>query len=83
MPDVPRVATYAMGKNTHHIIVIPSLGLVIVRVGHDGWTNHGGKLASFLQPMSTRRTDQPTRGRPAAAARVPECAARRDHGAGP
>ena len=51
MRDVPRDAFYAMGKNANHVIVIPSFGLVVVRVGHDGWTNHGRKLASFLQPI--------------------------------
>jgi CubicO group peptidase (beta-lactamase class C family) len=51
MPDVPRDAFYTVGKNANHTIVIPSLGLVVVRIGQDGWTNYGGKLASFLQPI--------------------------------
>lgn len=51
MPDVPRDAFYSVGKNANHTIVIPSLDLIVVRVGHDGWTNYGDKLVSFLQPI--------------------------------
>ena len=51
MPDVPPDAFYSAGKNANHTIVIPSLDMIVVRVGNEGWTEDGGKLVSFLQPI--------------------------------
>ena len=51
MAGVPRDTFYAFGKNANAVIVIPSLDMVVVRIGNDGWTNHGGSTGEFLQPL--------------------------------
>jgi CubicO group peptidase (beta-lactamase class C family) len=48
---VPRDEYHSLGKNDNLTIVVPSLDLVAVRVGRDGWRNHGGKLDPFLKPI--------------------------------
>ena len=51
MAGVPRDTYYSSGKNNNHTFVIPSLGIVAVRVGSDGWSNHGLKHVSFIKPI--------------------------------
>jgi CubicO group peptidase (beta-lactamase class C family) len=51
MKGIPTDTFYSLGLNDNLTIVIPSLRLVIVRLGTDGWRNHGLKLPSFLQPI--------------------------------
>ena len=51
MVGVPRDTYYSYGKNNNHTFVIPSLDIVAVRVGIDGWSNHGGKHVSFIKPI--------------------------------
>jgi CubicO group peptidase (beta-lactamase class C family) len=48
---VPRDAYWSTGKNNNHTLVVPSLGLVAVRVGTDGWSNHGGQHWQFFKPI--------------------------------
>ncbi len=48
---VPRDAYWSTGKNNNHTLVVPSLDLVAVRVGTDGWSNHGGNHAQFFKPI--------------------------------
>ena len=48
---VPRDAYWSTGKNNNHTLVVPSLDLVAVRVGNDGWSNHGGNHAQFFKPI--------------------------------
>ena len=48
---VPRDAYWSTGKNNNHTLVVPSLDLVAVRVGTDGWSNHGGKHSQFFKPI--------------------------------
>jgi CubicO group peptidase (beta-lactamase class C family) len=54
IPTVNKVPYYrASGLYNNHTFVIPSLGMVVVRVGTDGWDQHGGSTNSFLQPIVT------------------------------
>ncbi len=48
---VPRDAYWSTGKNNNHTLVVPSLDLVAVRVGTDGWSNHGGQHSQFFKPI--------------------------------
>ena len=51
MSGVPRDTFYSYGKHNNHVFVIPSLDLVVVRVGTDGWSSRGGTHAAFLRPV--------------------------------
>ena len=51
LAGVPRDAYWSTGKNNNHTLVVPSLDLVAVRVGTDGWSNHGGNHAQFFKPI--------------------------------
>ena len=48
----PKDAFFATGLNNNHVFVVPSLDLVAVRLGIDGWSNHGGNHAQFLKPVT-------------------------------
>lgn len=49
---VDGVPHYRMsGINNNHVFVIPSLSIIVVRLGTDGWDNHGGSKADFLRPI--------------------------------
>ena len=39
------------GLYNNHTFVFPSLNMVVVRVGADGWDEHGGATNTFLQPI--------------------------------
>src|SRR4051794_3405562 len=39
------------GLYNNHTFVFPSLNMVVVRVGTDGWDQHGGSTNTFLQPI--------------------------------
>jgi CubicO group peptidase (beta-lactamase class C family) len=51
LAGVPRDAYWSTGKNNNHTLVVPSLNLVAVRIGIDGWSNHGGNHAQFFKPI--------------------------------
>ena len=51
LAGVPRDAYWSTGKNNNHTLVVPSLDLVAVRIGTDGWSNHGGNHAQFFKPI--------------------------------
>ena len=51
LSGVPRDAYWSTGKNNNHTLVVPSLDLVAVRVGTDGWSNYGGNHAQFFKPI--------------------------------
>ena len=44
------------GLYNNHTFVFPSLNMVVVRVGADGWDQHGGSTNTFLQPIVTAVT---------------------------
>ena len=44
------------GLYNNHTFVFPSLDMVVVRVGADGWDQHGGSTNTFLQPIVTAVT---------------------------
>jgi CubicO group peptidase (beta-lactamase class C family) len=49
---VDRVPYYrSSGLYNNHTFVFPSLNMVVVRVGTDGWDQHGGSTNAFLQPI--------------------------------
>ena len=48
----PKDVCFANGLNNNHVFVVPSLDLAAVRLGTDGWTNHGGNHAQFLEPIT-------------------------------
>ena len=48
---VPRDAYWSTGKNNNHTLVVPSLDLVAIRIGTDGWSNHGGTHGQFFKPI--------------------------------
>jgi len=54
MPDVPRDAFFSWGLHDSHIVVVPSLDLVVARAGQ-GWKRAGRTdyetLAGFLRPI--------------------------------
>jgi hypothetical protein len=35
--------------NSNHTLVLPSQGVVVVRLGTDGWSNYGYDHAKFLE----------------------------------
>jgi len=37
--------------NNNHTFVLPSHGVVVVRLGTDGWSNDGYDHAKFLEPI--------------------------------
>jgi len=37
--------------NNNHKSVLPSQGVVVVRLGTDGWSNYGYDHAKFLKPI--------------------------------
>ena len=39
------------GLHNNHTFVFPTLNMVVVRVGTDGWADHGGSTNTFLQPI--------------------------------
>jgi hypothetical protein len=39
------------GLYNNHTFVFPSLNMVVVRVGTDGWSQHGGSTSTFLRPI--------------------------------
>lgn len=51
LQGVARDAYWSTGKNNNHTLVVPSLDLIAVRVGNDGWSNHGGNHAQFFKPI--------------------------------
>ena len=51
LAGVPRDAYWSTGKNNNHTLVVPSLDLIAVRIGTDGWSNHGGNHAQFFKPI--------------------------------
>lgn len=51
LAGVPRNAFWATGLNNNHVFVLPSQDVVAVRLGTDGWTNHGGNHGQFLKPI--------------------------------
>ena len=42
---------YSAGLYANHTFVFPTLNMVAVRVGTDGWDQHGGSTNTFLQPI--------------------------------
>jgi hypothetical protein len=49
---VDKVPYYrSSGLYSNHTFVFPSLDMVVVRVGTDGWDQHGGSTSTFLQPI--------------------------------
>src|SRR4051794_26220366 len=49
---VDKVPYYrSSGLYSNHTFVFPSLDMVVVRVGEDGWDQHGGSTNAFLQPI--------------------------------
>ena len=53
----PKDVCFANGLNNNHVFVVPRLDLVAVRLGTDGWTNHGGNHAQFLEPITDAVVD--------------------------
>ena len=51
LAGVPRDAFWASGLNNNHVFVLPSQDVVAVRLGTDGWTNHGFNHSFFLKPV--------------------------------
>jgi len=51
LKGIPHNAFWASGLNDNHVFVLPSQDLVVVRLGTDGWSNHGHNHASFLKPI--------------------------------
>jgi hypothetical protein len=47
----PKDASFATGLNNNHVFVVPSLDLVAVRLGTDGWTHHDSNRAQVLKPV--------------------------------
>jgi hypothetical protein len=49
---VDKVPYYrSSGLYSNHTFVFPGLDMVVVRVGTDGWDQHGGSTNAFLQPI--------------------------------
>jgi CubicO group peptidase (beta-lactamase class C family) len=49
---VDKVPYYrSSGLYNNHTFVFPSLNMVVVRVGTDGWDQHGGSTNTFLEPI--------------------------------
>ena len=49
---VDKVPYYrSSGLYNNHTFVFPGLDMVVVRVGTDGWADHGGSTNTFLQPI--------------------------------
>ena len=42
---------HSSGLYSNHTFVIPSLDMVVVRLGTDGWREHGGSTTTFLKPI--------------------------------
>ena len=50
--NVSGVPNYrSTGLYSNHTIVMPSLNMVVVRIGTDGWDQHGGSTSTFLRPI--------------------------------
>jgi hypothetical protein len=46
---IPHNACWSWGLNNNHTLVLPSQGVVVVRLGTDGWSNYGYDHAKFLE----------------------------------
>jgi hypothetical protein len=54
---VDKVPYYrSSGLYNNHTFVFPGLDMVVVRVGTDGWDQHGGSTSTFLQPIVAAAT---------------------------
>lgn len=48
-PDLPRDTYMFRGKFTQHVVVMPSLGLIVVRVGDQGWESSSDAINSVFR----------------------------------